>query len=113
MEHVLANLLLNATLHTPPGTPLLISAGVEPAGRLFIAVADEGPGLPPELRQTLFQKFQRGNAARAGGLGLGLSIVRGFMEAQGGEVVADDNPGGGARFTLFLPVALHETVPQE
>ena len=114
MEHVLANILLNATLHTPPGTPLLISGGVDPAGgRIFIAVADEGPGIPPELRQNLFQKFQRGNAARAGGLGLGLSIVRGFMQAQGGEVVADDNPGGGARFTLYLPVALHETVPHE
>ena len=57
------------------------------------------------MRERLFQKFQRGDAARAGGLGLGLSIIRGFVAAQGGEVVAGENPGGGRRFYRLL--ALH------
>jgi two-component system sensor histidine kinase KdpD len=114
MENILANLLLNVALHTPPGGQLVLAAGVEAGGgRIFVSVADQGPGIPPELRPTLFQKFRRGRTARAGGLGLGLSIVRGFTLAQGGEVRAEDNPGGGARFTIFLPASLQETVPQE
>jgi two-component system sensor histidine kinase KdpD len=114
MEHVLANLLLNAVHHTPPGTPIAVRAGNEPkAARVFIAVCDRGPGIPASKRVALFQKFERGDRARSGGLGLGLSIVRGFMLAQGGDVAVDENPGGGARFTLFLPHRLHETVPQE
>jgi two-component system sensor histidine kinase KdpD len=61
----------------------------------------------------MFQKFQRGDAARVGGLGLGLSIIRGFVSAQGGEVVAGENPGGGAVFTVYLPHQTHEDVPYE
>jgi K+-sensing histidine kinase KdpD len=114
MEQAIANLLLNAALHTPAGTPLFVTTGVEPKGRrVFITVADRGPGLPPELNGTLFQKFQRGSGARTGGLGLGLSIVRGFVVAQGGEVVASGNPGGGAQFTIFLPVGKHGRIPSE
>ncbi len=114
MEHVLANLLLNGVRHTPAGSPLTITAGLDDgSGRVFIAVADRGPGIPAEMREHVFHKFCRGSEARAGGLGLGLSIVRGFVLAQGGEVVADDNPGGGARFTVYLPHMLHGTVPNE
>jgi two-component system sensor histidine kinase KdpD len=103
-EHALGNLLLNAALHTPPATPILVAAGLEAGGRrAFLTVSDRGPGLPPALRGRLTMKFARGDAARAGGLGLGLSIVRGFVAAQGGEFVADENPGGGARFTIYLP----------
>ena len=114
MEQVIANLLLNAALHTPPGSPIFIVAGLEhhPA-RVFIRISDRGPGIPPELRANLFQKFSRGHAARAGGLGLGLSIVRGFMLAQGGEVVAGDNPEGGASFTVYLPYSSHGCVPND
>jgi two-component system sensor histidine kinase KdpD len=65
------------------------------------------------MRERLFQKFQRGDAARAGGLGLGLSIIRGFVVAQGGEIVAGENPGGGAVFTVYLPHAPHGKVPTE
>ncbi len=114
MEQVIANLLLNAALHTPSGGPIHIVTGLEgqPA-RVFIRVSDCGPGLPQELRANLFQKFSRGPSARAGGLGLGLSIVRGFMLAQGGEVLAGDNPGGGASFTVYLPYSSHEGVPND
>ncbi|WP_081721860.1 ATP-binding protein [Geminisphaera colitermitum] len=119
MEHVLSNLLLNAVHHTPPGTAITMYAGVEKqndnddGARVFITVADRGPGIAPEAREKLFQKFERADHARAGGLGLGLSIVRGFMLAQGGDVVADDHPGGGARFTIYLPHKVHESVPHE
>jgi K+-sensing histidine kinase KdpD len=116
MEHALANLLLNAALHTPAGSPVKVAAGREDAGaggRIFIRVSDQGPGIPPELRENVFQKFRRGAAARAGGLGLGLSIVRGFVLAHGGEIVAEDNPEGGASFTAYLPHVSHEMVPND
>jgi len=114
MEQVIANLLLNAALHTPDGTPIFLAAGLDQArSRIFFTVADRGPGLPPAMRDRLFQKFQRGDAARAGGLGLGLSIIRGFVTAQGGEIVAGENPGGGAVFTVYLPFTPHGNVPSE
>ena len=86
MEHVVANLLLNAGLHTPPGTAVELGAALDrsgPAPRFSLWVSDGGAGLSVELRATLFQKFRRGADARAGGLGLGLSIVRGFVLARG------------------------------
>ena len=114
MEQVIANLLLNAALHTPSGTPIFLAVGVDTTrARVFFTVADRGPGLPAAMRERLFKKFQRGDAARAGGLGLGLSIIRGFVSAQGGEVVAGENPGGGAVFTVYLPFAPHANVPSE
>ena len=116
MEQVLGNLLLNAGLHTPAGSPILVSAGLERRGGgewVYIRVEDRGPGIPPELGATLFQKFRRGRAARAGGLGLGLAIARGFMLAQGGDLAAGDNPEGGARFTAYLPHTAHGSVPND
>jgi two-component system sensor histidine kinase KdpD len=114
MEQVIANLLLNAALHTPQGTAIFLAAGVERAkSRIYFTVADRGPGLPAAMRERLFQKFQRGDAAKAGGLGLGLSIIRGFVTAQGGDVVAGENPGGGAVLTVYLPFTEHGSVPAE
>jgi two-component system sensor histidine kinase KdpD len=108
-EQALANLLLNAANHTPAATPVFVTAGLESgAERVYFTVADRGPGFPPVLREELFRKFIRGRNAHPGGLGLGLSIVRGFILAQGGEVVIRDNPGGGAAVTLYLP----HSVPQ-
>jgi two-component system sensor histidine kinase KdpD len=114
MEQVIANLLLNAALHTPPGTEIFLTAGVDRGkSRIYFTVADHGPGLPATMRDRLYQKFQRGDAAKAGGLGLGLSIIRGFITAQGGDVVAGENPGGGAVLTVYLPFTEHGSVPQE
>jgi hypothetical protein len=90
MEQVIANLLLNAAHHTPATTPIFLAAGVDLArARVTFTVADRGPGLPPTMRDRLFQKFQRGDAARAGGLGLGLSIIRGFVARR----AAKSSPG--------------------
>ena len=99
----MTNLLLNAAVHTPPGTAVQVSAGVE-GDKLVLAVADNGPGLPPDALPLIFDKFYRAPAAPAGGTGLGLAIVKGFVEAQGGQVNAENRPSGGAVFTIRLPV---------
>ncbi|MDB6114758.1 MAG: two-component sensor histidine kinase [Lacunisphaera sp.] len=113
-EQALANLLLNAARHTPASTPVFLTAGIEHSGtRAFFTVADRGPGFPLAMRERLFKKFERGDAARAGGLGLGLSIVRGFVVAQGGDIVVGENPGGGAVFTIYLPHTAPQTLPAE
>jgi two-component system sensor histidine kinase KdpD len=113
-QQALANLLLNAALHTPLATPILLTAGIESAGRrCFFTVADRGPGFPPAMRERLFKKFARGDAAKASGLGLGLSIVRGFIVAQQGDIVVGENPGGGAVFTIYLPHSAPQNPPLE
>jgi len=114
LEQALENLLYNAALYSPPGTIITITSGVDSArNRAYISVEDEGPGIPEELRRKLFQKFARGRNSRPGGLGLGLSIVQGFVAAQGGEVEAEHRAGAGAKFTLYLPVVSGETVPND
>jgi two-component system sensor histidine kinase KdpD len=103
MEQAVVNLLLNAAVHTPPGTAVQISVAID-SGMLALMVADKGPGLPPGTLDRIFEKFYRAPAAPAGGTGLGLSIVKGFVEAQGGRVHADNRAGGGAVFTIRLPL---------
>jgi two-component system sensor histidine kinase KdpD len=103
MEQALANLLLNASVHTPAGTPVEVRATAQDA-TLLLTVADRGPGLPPDALPFIFEKFYRAPNAPAGGTGLGLAIVRGFVEAQGGRIEAANQPGGGALFTIRLPL---------
>ena len=114
MEQVVGNLLLNAAMHTPAGSAIGVSCGVAAdAKTVFIAIEDRGLGIPPAMKASLFQKFGQGEGTSTRGIGLGLSIVKGFMLAQGGDVVVGDNPGGGSRFTVTLPHQLHEHVPNE
>jgi two-component system, OmpR family, sensor histidine kinase KdpD len=103
IEQALLNLLVNAVCYTPPGTPveMIVDASSQ---ELSIAVADRGPGLPPESVPHVFEKFYRVPGAPAGGTGLGLSIVKGFTEAHGGAVEAANRAGGGAVFTLRFPL---------
>jgi K+-sensing histidine kinase KdpD len=112
MEQAIAHLILNAAVHTPASTRIRVTAGTsEDSKDIFIAVADDGPGISAELRERIFEKFSRGHGARAGGLGLGLSIVRGFMLAQGGKVSVESPPEGGTRFTLSLPYSTWQNAP--
>ena len=93
-----------ATGTIPATAAITVAAAFEPDGaRAFLAVADRGPGIAVAEQARIFRKFARGGGARAGGLGLGLSIVQGFVAAQGGTVAYRDNPGGGAVFTIYLP----------
>lgn len=108
MQQALGNLLLNAAVHTPPGTAIQVAVAADNQ-TLVLSVADGGPGLPPESLERIFDKFYRAPSAAVGGTGLGLSIVKGFMEAQGGQAQAANRPGGGALFTLRLP--WHEPPP--
>ncbi len=103
VTQVLVNLLDNVTKHAPRGTRVVIAA--QPQGHdLHILFEDDGPGLPPGDPQRLFAKFQRGREeGNTGGAGLGLAICHAVIEAHGGQIVAGDRPGGGARFTFTLP----------
>ncbi len=102
MQQALKNLLSNSVLHTPPGTPVELRASIEERS-LVLVVADKGPGIPHESLPRVFDKFYRVPNSRTGGTGLGLSLVKGFVEAQGGRVVAENLVGGGVSFTIRLP----------
>jgi len=103
MEEVLGNLLRNAAQYSPDLSEITLSGAWE-AGELVIRVVDGGPGVPDDGR--IFEKFHRGETARPGGLGLGLSIVKGLVEAQNGRVRAVPRSDGmvGAQFEIRLPV---------
>ncbi|HTO95168.1 MAG TPA: ATP-binding protein, partial [Bacteroidota bacterium] len=103
MEQVLTNLLLNASLYTPPGSTIGISARSE-ENECVIAVEDNGPGLPAGVLEKVFDKFFRAPGSRTGGTGLGLSIARGFVEAHRGTIRAENRPVGGLKFTIRLPL---------
>ena len=114
IQQALANLIHNACVHTPPTATIMLSAGAdETAHEIWMAVADSGPGLRADQQGQLFDKFFRGDPGRAGGLGLGLSIARGFAEAHGGRVEAGNQPAGGSRFAIFLPLERPASVPPE
>ncbi len=112
VRQVLYNLMANALRHTPPGGAIRILS--EPArltdGRpgVKIVVADTGPGLTAEEQQHVFDRFWRADSSRSrdkGGSGLGLTIARHLIEAQGGVIGVESEPGQGARFWFILPAA--------
>ena len=112
MEQALANLLVNAAVHTAPGTPVEVRARVEEK-LLVLEVADRGPGLSADQIDRIFDLFHRAPTAKPGGTGLGLAIVKGFVEAQGGMVWAANRPGGGACFGICLPLTEAPEVKEE
>jgi two-component system sensor histidine kinase KdpD len=104
IEQVLVNLLENALKYTRPDTPIDIAAW-SADGAVVVEVADRGPGLPPGDEQRVFEKFYHTQrTGRDTGVGLGLTICRGFVEAHGGRLWAENRPGGGARFRFTLPL---------
>ncbi len=109
LRQVLANLVRNALVHTPPGTALELAARRD-GGSVVIEVRDHGPGLPDGAADVLFDRFWRADADRGrksgpAGAGLGLAIVRAIVDAHGGRVTAQGAEGGGARFVVTLPGA--------
>jgi signal transduction histidine kinase len=103
LHRLALNLMENAIRHTPEGTH--IRASVVVAGQsVRLVVEDDGPGVPLELRDRLFERFVRGEGDRGGSFGLGLSIVRAVADSHGGTVVLEDGSAGrGARFVVTLP----------
>jgi two-component system sensor histidine kinase KdpD len=112
LEQALANILLNAVQHTPAGTMITLRATAKDQEMVFI-IEDEGPGFPPEALAHIFEKFYRLPKTKTGGTGLGLSIARGFVEAHGGALTAENRNGRGARFIIRLPVAMAPHILEE
>ncbi|MHB8531968.1 MAG: sensor histidine kinase [Solirubrobacteraceae bacterium] len=107
LRQVFANLMRNALVHTPAGSPIEVT--VKPAAEMIeLTVRDHGPGVPLEARERLFERFWRREAGRErgkAGAGLGLAIVHGVVSAHHGTIAVEDAPGGGAAFVVRLPVA--------
>ncbi len=105
LERVVANLVANALLHSRREAAVRVEAG-QVGTRVDLRVVDHGVGVPERERERMFEPFQRlGDGAADSGVGLGLAVSRGFVEAMGGELSVDDTPGGGLTFTVSLPVA--------
>jgi two-component system OmpR family sensor kinase len=105
LRQAFVNMLSNARSHTPPGTPIEARVWNEGDG-VAVSIADEGPGIPADVLDSVFERFVRADPSRArssGGTGLGLAIVEGIVHAHGGRVEAANRPGGGAVFTVWLP----------
>jgi PAS domain S-box-containing protein len=103
VERMVENLLTNAARHTPPTSHVWVRIRPEAEGAV-IAVEDDGPGVPDDLKLQIFEAFHRGRAARdLPGSGIGLSLVARFAELHGGRAWVEDRPGGGASFRVYLP----------
>ncbi|MFD5844363.1 DUF4118 domain-containing protein [Streptomyces chartreusis] len=105
LERSAANLVENAVKYSPDDSRVLVSASAI-ADRVEVRVVDRGPGVPDEAKERIFAPFQRyGDAPRGAGVGLGLAVARGFAEAMGGTLNAEDTPGGGLTMVLTLRAA--------
>jgi K+-sensing histidine kinase KdpD len=113
LGQVFDNLLANADRFAPPGTPITVEVLKGDDGLATICVIDRGPGVAPELRDRVFERFVRGDSkadpSESTGTGLGLAIVKGLVEAHAGSVALDQSPTGvGAVFRFTLPLAPSE-----
>ncbi|MEU6847680.1 ATP-binding protein, partial [Streptomyces sp. NPDC046716] len=105
LERAVANIVENAVKYSPPDEPVLVAASTL-GERVELRVVDRGPGVPDEAKDRIFAPFQRyGDAPRGAGVGLGLAVARGFVEAMGGTLTAEDTPGGGLTMVLTLRAA--------
>jgi two-component system sensor histidine kinase KdpD len=102
VDQVVSNLLENAARHAPAHTTVRVRARAGD-GVVVIEVADEGGGVPKEVREVIFEPFRSGG--RAGSTGVGLAICKAVVDAHGGTIAVGDGPTGGATFTITLPVA--------
>ena len=106
VERIVENLLANSAKHAPTSSHVWVSTR-EADGGVLIVIEDDGPGVPAEVREEIFEPFNRGPASpvHAPGMGIGLSLVRRFSQLQGGNAWVEEREGGGASFRVFLPDA--------
>ncbi|MFG1824980.1 ATP-binding protein [Microbispora bryophytorum] len=108
LRQVVGNLVSNALRHTPAGTAFRVGVGIVSGSQALIEVADDGPGLSAGDAERVFERFYRADPSRSrsdsGGTGLGLSIAAALVQAHGGTITADSEPGRGAVFRVRLPV---------
>ncbi len=102
MEEVLINIIYNASIYTPRGTEITVTCGALD-NRCIIEILDNGPGFPKGDLELVFEKFFRSKNSRTGGIGLGLSIAKGFVDAHNGTINLENAPNGGAKFTISIP----------
>jgi two-component system OmpR family sensor kinase len=116
LRQVLTNLMGNALRYTKPESPVELEVAVDPSTqRASIAIIDHGEGIPPQIREKIFQRFWRADTSRTretGGSGLGLAIVASIVASHNGTVEVVDTPGGGATFRVWLPLAGSPAAPQ-
>jgi two-component system, OmpR family, sensor kinase len=108
LRQVMANLLTNALVHTPPTSPIAVHIGVEDR-HVAVVIRDAGPGMPPEVAAKVFDRFYRADHGRVrdhGGSGLGLAIVKSLVEAHGGTATCTSTVETGSTFVVVLPLAL-------
>jgi two-component system sensor histidine kinase KdpD len=103
MQQVVSNILHNAAVYTPRGTPIEIR-GMKEKNTYKLEFRDHGPGVPVDPPSRVFEKFWRGDPLKPGGTGLGLAIAKGWVEAHGGTIEVLNHPDGGALFTIHLPL---------
>jgi PAS domain S-box-containing protein len=113
ISRIVENLLMNAARHTPPESQVWVKV-VPEDGNVLIAVEDDGPGLPEEHRESIFQPFEHGpmTSVHNPGVGVGLSLVAKFAELHGGRVWVEEREGGGASFKVLIPRGDPEIVPE-
>ena len=106
IDQVLTNLVENSVRHTPAGTAIRIRASLA-ENQIAVEVADDGPGIDPHVLPRIFDAFVRGAPRQRPGVGLGLAVARGLVEAHGGRIGATNLPQGGASFRFTLPLRQH------
>jgi two-component system sensor histidine kinase KdpD len=105
LERAIANVVENAIAWSPAGAAVRVEACAAQQ-RVELMVVDQGPGIPASQREDVFRPFQRlGDRSNGSGVGLGLAVARGFVEAMGGEITVDDTPGGGVTMVISMPAA--------
>jgi len=116
LERALANLVANALRYSPPGQPPTLAARVvqngnvggtvNSGGKVQIDVIDHGPGVPPDQWERIVEPFEQlGDPRGSNGVGLGLAVTKGFVEAMGGKLSTDATPGGGLTMRIELPTS--------
>jgi two-component system sensor histidine kinase KdpD len=102
LERAVANVVANARIWNPPGGSVRVQ-GSEAGGRVELRVIDRGPGIPAGQRDQVFRPFQRLGDRSGDGVGLGLAVAKGFVEAMDGDISIEETPGGGSTVVIGLP----------